>query len=86
MDFLYMLVETILWIIVTTIPSKRNLKFRRNLKSLKKQAWFCELKKNYGPLFLMNSTIQDKIIEYNENNDLETYKEEIENLAKSIHV
>ncbi len=47
MDFLYMLVETILWIIVTTIPSKRNLKFRRNLKSLKKQAWFCELKKNY---------------------------------------
>ncbi len=34
----------------------------------------------------MNSTIQDKIIEYNENNDLETYKEEIENLAKSIHV
>ncbi|MCC2527452.1 hypothetical protein LKL24_08500 [Bacillus halotolerans] len=84
MDFLYILVESVIWILITSIPSKRNLKFRRNLKTLKKHAWFRNLMKDYRPLFLMNSTIQNKIIEYNENIDSKTFKMELEQLAKNI--
>jgi hypothetical protein len=64
------------------IPYKKGKIYRKNLKFLKQQDWFLHLMNKYKLVFLMNASIRKKIIEYNDNVNLPSYRSELEKLAK----
>jgi hypothetical protein len=64
------------------IPSKKGRKYRKNLKILKQEDWFCHLMNKYKPIFLMNASVRSKILAYNHNVNLSSFRNELEQLAK----
>jgi hypothetical protein len=78
MDFLLKnLADIILLYMENLIPTKKSKLYKKNLKILKQQDWFNELRNGYNPVFLMNISIREKIIEYDEKLNQQEYKSEL---------
>ena len=73
--------DMIIWFLLTSIPSKKQKRIRKNIKILKQEVWFSSLVEKGGPLFFFNSDIRNLISQYNLQD--ETLKNE--NIAKLRH-
>ncbi|MFP7495276.1 hypothetical protein SFC66_15975 [Terribacillus saccharophilus] len=76
------IVDIVSFFLEALIPSKKKRRYKKNVRLLKKQSWFRELAKQYSPMFYSTQSIRAKIIDYNEDVDLQEYKQKLEKLAK----
>jgi hypothetical protein len=64
----------IIWLVITSIPSKKQRRINKNIKILKQQLWFSSLIEKSGPFLLFNPDIRNIINKYNLQD--ETHKKE----------
>ncbi|MFP7171207.1 hypothetical protein [Terribacillus sp. 7520-G] len=75
-------VDIVSFILEAMIPSKKRRRYKKNVRTLKKQDWFRKLAKNHGPMFYKTLSIRAKITDYNDSLNLQDYRQELEQTAK----
>ncbi len=81
--------DIIVWLCITSIPSKKQRRTNQNIKILKQQLWFHNLREHHGPLFLLNSDVRKIISHYNLQDEIhlkenmDRLKQEIENFIQT---
>jgi len=78
------MMDVTIWLLITSIPSKKRKRIKQNITVLKKQVWFSNLIKNKGFLLLFNADFRNIIGNYdltvgtNQREKISSLKRELE--------
>lgn len=78
------MMDVTIWLLITSIPSKKRKRIKQNITVLKKQVWFSNLIKNKGFLLLFNADFRniignyDLTVDTNQREKISSLKRELE--------